>query len=438
MLYSLPPRPRKRPAPEPPVQEEDPPEVAPVGPDDTWQWLEVLDVEMASQLKLGTGGISSDKVVLGTDCSGLDTFKVALDAILVNGGKDVVHAFASDNRLWARKFLKTHNPGLCIMCSDITKRPNKHTPYVDIYCASLPNNGQYTAQELSDGVDNPHGKDIVTMHVLNYIKEKSPKAFLLESKAHLYSASMKPEMAAVYGYLQKKLTTESGGPSYHVWSDPMDARCDGGLPQASQRMFFVGILKTAVDTMAISNPLTLSQMEAKSLADVLDPYVAPLFRPDFNEPPGLSAAQLRNYKKVKDWLEPAVDVKAPNPPGSQIIISDLSVGPKRDPDTLRGCSIGLTPSRPHGYFIWGRQRFMTTTEMEKLQGIPNDHFKYDGIISENQYKKLVAEAPPVPIVGRVLRKILAQMKLPGPAGTPLPDPWCPSSGWAEEKSEFFD
>ncbi|MCP4447839.1 MAG: hypothetical protein GY811_21255, partial [Myxococcales bacterium] len=200
----------------------------------------------------------------------------------------------------------------------------------------------------------------------------------------------------MHGYLQKKLTTESGDPSYYVWSDPMDARCDGGLPQASQRLFFVGILKTAVDPRAVSNPLTLSQMEEKSLADVLDPYVAPLSRPDFDEPPGLSPAQLRNYKKVKDWLEPAIDVKMPNPPGNQIIISDLSVGPTRDPDTLRGCSIGLTPSRPNGYFIWGRQRFMTTTEMESLQAIPNDHFKYDGIISENQYKKLVAEAPPAP------------------------------------------
>ncbi|CAK0809999.1 unnamed protein product [Prorocentrum cordatum] len=340
-------------------------------------------------LELGTGGISSDKVVLGTDCSGLDTFKVALDAVLVKGGGGVAHAFASDNRLWARKFIKKHNPGLCIVCSDITKRPNKQTPYVDIYCASLPNNGQYTAQELSDGEDNPHDKDIVTMHVLNYIKEKRPKAFLLESRVHLYSASMKPEMAAVHGHLQKKLTTESGDPSYYVWSDPMDARCDGGLPQASQR-------------------------------------------PDFDEPPGLSPAQLRNYKKVKDWLEPAIDVKMPNPPGNQIIISDLSVGPTRDPDTLRGCSIGLAPSRPNGYFIWGRQRFMTTTEMESLQAIPNDHFKYDGIISENQYKKLVAEAPPAPIVGRVLRKILLQVK-PPPAIVE-PDPWCPSSGWAKAKA----
>lgn len=269
-------------------------------------------------LKLYAGSIQ-DKVVLGTDCAGLDPFRLALRMLDVGNG-DVVYAFASDRRGWARRFVKLNNIDLCIMYDDITKRSNDAAPYVDIYCASLRNSdvAWMTPYELSHGVADPSGNHNEALHILNYIKKKLPKIFLLESRSNLNSTRMTNTMALVFDYL-KKLTTTDGDLAYHVRWNQMCARRDGGVPQLAQRLFFAGVLKTASppEPLSTNNPLFLPQLAHKSLLNVLEPYVAPDVTPNYDQPLGLTQAQLSNYKKVMDMFEgsdPGQSWKEATPP----------------------------------------------------------------------------------------------------------------------------
>ena len=141
--------------------------------------------------------------------------------------------------------------GKCVMASDIDKVANqtykenygiepkgdiyeiegKDIPDFDLLCAGFPCQA-FSQVGQRKGLEDERG--ILIFQVLRILKEKQPKAFILENVKGLLSI----QGGEIYKMIVEKLENEG----YKVYTKVLEAK-DYGTPQLRKRLFFVGIRK---------------------------------------------------------------------------------------------------------------------------------------------------------------------------------------------------
>ena len=114
---------------------------------------------------------------LGSDCSGLDSPKVALD--LMGLGSRVQLRFCSDKQKACRRFLEAvHAPE--ILYENANKAGSVGAPEVDLYTAGFPCQ-PWSSEGKGAGFQDASGQGRVSHHVAKYIKGRAPKASFFEN-----------------------------------------------------------------------------------------------------------------------------------------------------------------------------------------------------------------------------------------------------------------
>ena len=117
--------------------------------------------------------VLADQIRIGSDCSGME----ALIQAIKNLNVGYKHVFSCDRDPHVRATIGA-NFSPSIMYPDITSRNNKETPESDVYGAGFPC-PPFSLAGLGKGFDD-EGKGGKFFGVLDYIRTKKPKVFILE------------------------------------------------------------------------------------------------------------------------------------------------------------------------------------------------------------------------------------------------------------------
>ena len=155
--------------------------------------------------------------------------------------------------------------GKCVLASDIDKIANqtykenygiepkgdiydiksKDIPNFDLLCAGFPCQA-FSQVGQRKGLEDERG--ILIFQVIRILKEKQPKAFILENVKGLLSI----QGGAIYNMIVERLK-EVG---YDVYTKVLEAK-DYGTPQLRKRLFFVGIRKDIKVDFEFPQPVPL-------------------------------------------------------------------------------------------------------------------------------------------------------------------------------------
>ena len=155
--------------------------------------------------------------------------------------------------------------GKCVLASDIDKIANqtykenygiepkgdiydiksKDIPNFDLLCAGFPCQA-FSQVGQRKGLEDERG--ILIFQVIRILKEKQPKAFILENVKGLLSI----QGGAIYNMIVERLK-EVG---YNVYTKVLEAK-DYGTPQLRKRLFFVGIRKDIKVDFEFHQPVPL-------------------------------------------------------------------------------------------------------------------------------------------------------------------------------------
>jgi DNA (cytosine-5)-methyltransferase 1 len=118
-----------------------------------------------------------------------------------------------------------------IYVGDIRKVKSKSIPDHDILIAGFPCQ-PYSIAGLRKGLSDERGK--VFNDILRIIKDKRPKAFLLENVKGIIAH----DQGKTFNYILKRLSNEG----YHIKYHTLNSATHGNIPQNRERVFIVGFL----------------------------------------------------------------------------------------------------------------------------------------------------------------------------------------------------
>ena len=157
-------------------------------------------------------------MLVGTDCSGIETPLMALDGLV-----EFEHVFASEIDKKTRLTLLANRAPRHIY-NDI--RTRTMPPHVDLYIVGFPCQ-TFSSVGLRAGEADPRGQ--IFNHVSEYIQTMKPKMFLLENVANL--------LAINGGRCWQ--TIQAGLHGYTLHHQILNSK-DYGLPQSRKRLYIVG------------------------------------------------------------------------------------------------------------------------------------------------------------------------------------------------------
>jgi DNA-cytosine methyltransferase len=174
----------------------------------------------------------SKKITVGTDCSGLEAPIIALN----NMNVDHKHLFSCDNNIHVKEHIRVNFKPIEYY-DNIEDRDTSSMPHVDIYVAGFP------CQPFSDAgkkqaFEDDKGRGKIFYKILEYIKLKLPKVFILENVKGI----LKRDNGAVVRRIMRLLNAvkQNGKKAYNIKYELMDTK-DHGLPQSRCRWYCVGI-----------------------------------------------------------------------------------------------------------------------------------------------------------------------------------------------------
>lgn len=130
-------------------------------------------------------------------------------------------------------------------CGDICKIPSSDIPNFDLLCAGFPCQ-PFSQVGQKGGLNDERGQLI--FEVLRILKDKQPKAFILENVKGLQSISG--------GKVYQLILDELKKVGYKVQSKILEAK-DYGTPQLRKRLFFVGVRNDIKIDFDFPKPLPL-------------------------------------------------------------------------------------------------------------------------------------------------------------------------------------
>ena len=170
---------------------------------------------------------------IGTDCSGIEAPIQAIEKICKVYNLEYDHIFSSENCQYAIDCIhENYSPK--ILYGDIQKRNVKEIPDIDIYISGFPCQPFSRANKFKTKVDPRLN---LFENCLDVIIEKEPKIFILENVKTLVTLNE----GSYFHEIIKRLEENN---KYDIHWKVMNSK-DYGIPQSRERLYIVGILKTA-------------------------------------------------------------------------------------------------------------------------------------------------------------------------------------------------
>ena len=262
--------------------------------------------------------------------------------------------FCSELQPECRSFLKAvHSPK--IMYEDADKEGSGKAPEVDVYTAGFPCQ-PWSSEGKSKGFKDADGRGRVFDHVAKYIKEREPKAFLLENVRALTFTTHAKAFA-------KMLDTLRASGRYFITWRLLNCR-DFGIPQSRPRVYIVGLRRDAVAASAGAGfpwPMKKRGLAPLPLRRFLcgGPGVLK------TKPPAGSRAALQLHKATTIIQERSGD------PSTEPWVVECLSG-REPPQCLLGIVPCITRTRAAagGHWVTQLGRFLTVEEMSNLEGLP--------------------------------------------------------------------
>lgn len=246
---------------------------------------------------------------------------------------------------------------------DITKVNASDIPDFDLLFAGFPCQA-FSICGLRQGFeDNTRGT--LFFDIARIIKEKKPKAFVLENVKNLASHDNGKTLATILTVLRDEL-------GYYVDYKLLNA-LDFGLPQKRERIVIVGALKPFIMDWNFDKYIM------KPLSEILEKHVDPKY---FASTEIVEKRKRMHTAKVKPaiWHE--------NKSGN------ISSYPY---------SCALRAGASYNYLLVDGERRLTPREMLRLQGFP-DEFKI--VVSDTQTRKQAGNAIPVDMLAAVIERFV--------------------------------
>ena len=176
-------------------------------------------------------------IKVGTDISGIGSPEQAL----IKLGIKHQSIFACDYDKYAKQsYLANYNTET--FYDDITKRDHTKTPYVDLYVAGFPCQAFSLAGKRSGFSDT---RGTLFFDLLQYLKAKRPKYFILENVKGLMSRDKGKTFITILDALSKTINSQyyispyEDSLGYYVYYKVLNTK-DYGIPQNRERIFIVG------------------------------------------------------------------------------------------------------------------------------------------------------------------------------------------------------
>ena len=150
-----------------------------------------------------------------------------------------VHVFDCDKEPAVHRLVQhIHNPR--IWFDDVTSSDFRTAPTCDVFVAGFPCQ-PFSAAGLGQGMEDHRG--LIVLYVVRYIKERKPITWILENVAGLLHQHMDMLLAILEALADIK--DDNSQPCYVITWKILNARLHGGLPHNRERLFMVGMLRSA-------------------------------------------------------------------------------------------------------------------------------------------------------------------------------------------------
>lgn len=246
---------------------------------------------------------------------------------------------------------------------DITKVNEKDIPDFDLLFGGFPCQA-FSICGLQKGFEDTT-KGTLFFDIARIIKEKQPKAFVLENVKNLASHNNGKTLATILSVLRDEL-------GYYVDYKLLNA-LDFGLPQKRERIIIVGS----------KNPFEMDWnfniKTKKTLSDILEDNV---------DKKHYASKEIVEKRKAKHTAKVKPAIWHENKSGN------ISSYPY---------SCALRAGASYNYLLVDGERRLTPREMLRLQGFP-DKFKI--VVSDTQTRKQAGNAIPVDMVSQVIERFL--------------------------------
>jgi len=316
-------------------------------------------------------------IKVGTDCSGMEAPIQALQNLKVK----VDHKFSCDIDGNARKTIAANFPH-GMMYEDLTKRDNKEAPKVDVYVAGFPCQPFSSAGKMQ-GFRDKSGRGKIFYDVLDYIRQKRPRVFILENVSRMATLNKGK-------YLQSILSELEGLNSYKISWQLLNTK-DHGLPQFRRRWYCVGILKSCATEFKWPEPIACATVD--SLLEKRSPKLAMTGMPRLSHTTAVKNVRIQLRKLKRQGVNPHKV--------THFVDCDCSPHFVKTMKTLSPC---LTVARGNGFWISSRGRRMLTKEMMRFQGMNPTRFNV--AVSELQLGKQLGNTMSVNVLERLFARVL--------------------------------
>ena len=253
---------------------------------------------------------------------------------------------------------------------DITKIAASDIPDFDILLGGFPCQA-FSIIGKKEGFSNETCGTLF-FEIERILKEKKPRAFLLENVKNLKSHDN--------GNTYKVIRTHLQCLGYNVYESVLNS-LDYGVPQKRERIYIVGFM----DNVSFRFPEAIPVAERKSLSDILEPNVAEKYyvRPKIRE---------SRLQRIKDKNYPKPYISHENMAGSIT------------PHPYSSC---LRAGASANYILINDERRPTEREMLRLQGFPDS---YKIVLPYGEVKKQCGNSVSVPVIAAIARQMIVALK----------------------------
>lgn len=231
--------------------------------------------------------------------------------------------------------------------------------------------------------------------VIGFLDKHAPSAFILENVPNLVR-SFPQHFQAILETL-----AAVAGQAYQVTWEVMNTAHHGGLPQARNRIYIVGVHKSRKRAPFVF-PCPYPPSSIMALDDVLEPSVGSDM---------VLAKQSRTIRANVDKMEEALRLAGENPLHVDAI---LDAGSSKL-TWQRGIAPTITASRAAGLGYWSskRRRPLSVQECMRLQGVLESDFPgWEQVISPRQMGHIAGNAMSVCVLTRIMRSVLVALGMP--------------------------
>lgn len=253
---------------------------------------------------------------------------------------------------------------------DITKIDAKDIPDFDILLGGFPCQA-FSIIGKKEGFENETCGTLF-FEIERILKEKRPKAFMLENVRNLMVHDKGKTFKIIYNHLEAL--------GYTVYAKVLNA-LDYGVPQKRERIFIVGFS----DNIFFSFPEPIPISKRMNLSDVLEKNVDK----KYYVRDSIRMSRLARLKE-RDFPKP--------------YISHENIAGAITPHNYSSC---LRAGASANYILINDERRPTEREMLRLQGFP-DSFKI--VVSYSHIKHQTGNSVAVPVIKAVARQMVSALK----------------------------